>query len=76
MTKSKFSSDEKLRIIKMCEDGIDALMDRRGRQKPVAELTDTERFALELKRLEKENERLRMENDFLKKLEEIERRSR
>ncbi|MER2049522.1 MAG: hypothetical protein ABTA23_14845 [Solibacillus sp.] len=51
-------------------------MDRRGRQKPVEELTDTERLALELKRLERENERLRMENDFLKKLEEIERRSR
>jgi len=51
-------------------------MDRRGRQKPVEELTDTDRLALDLKRLEKENERLRMENDFLKKLEEIERRSR
>lgn len=63
-------------VRKFEKDGIDALMDRRGRQKPVAELTDTERFALELKRLEKENERLRMENDFLKKLEEIERRSR
>lgn len=63
-------------VRKFEKDGMDALMDRRGRQKPVAELTDTERFALELKRLEKENERLRMENDFLKKLEEIERRSR
>lgn len=63
-------------VRKFEKDGIDALMDRRGRQKPVEELTDTERFALELKRLERENERLRMENDFLKKLEEIERRSR
>jgi len=63
-------------VRKFEKDGIDALMDRRGRQKPVEELTDTERFALELKRLERENERLCMENDFLKKLEEIERRSR
>ncbi|WP_354021846.1 hypothetical protein [Exiguobacterium sp. PvP096] len=63
-------------VRKFEKDGIDSLIDRRGRQKPVEELTDTERFALELKRLERENERLRMENDFLKKLEEIERRSR
>lgn len=63
-------------VRKFEKDGIDALMDRRGRQKPVEELTDTDRLALDLKRLEKENERLRMENDFLKKLEEIERRSR
>lgn len=63
-------------VRKFEKDGIDALMDRRGRQKPVEELTDTDRLALDLKRLEKENERLHMENDFLKKLEEIERRSR
>ncbi|WP_262415841.1 helix-turn-helix domain-containing protein [Exiguobacterium acetylicum] len=63
-------------VRKFEKDGIDALMDRRGRQRPVEELTDTDRLALDLKRLEKENERLRMENDFLKKLEEIERRSR
>ncbi|ACB61732.1 transposase IS3/IS911 family protein [Exiguobacterium sibiricum 255-15] len=63
-------------VRKFEKDGIDSLIDRRGRQKPVEELTGTERFALELKRLERENERLRMENDFLKKLEEIERRSR
>ena len=63
-------------VRKFEKDGIDALMDRRGRQKPVEELTDEERLELELKRLERENERLRMENDFLKKLEEIERRSR
>jgi len=63
-------------VRKFEKDGTDALMDRRGRQKPEEELTDAERFTMELKRLEKENERLRMENAFLKKLEEIERRSR
>ncbi|MGE6556760.1 IS3 family transposase [Exiguobacterium artemiae] len=55
-------------VRKFEKDGMDALTDRRGRQKPVAELTDTERFALELKRLEKENERLRMEKRFPKKV--------
>jgi transposase-like protein len=63
-------------VRKFEKDGIDALMDRRGRQRPIEELTDTERLAVELKRLERANERLQMENDFLKKLEEIERRSR
>lgn len=37
-------------VRKFEKDGIDALMDRCGRQKPVEELTDTQRFALELKR--------------------------
>lgn len=63
-------------VRKFEKDGIDALLDRRGRRKPEEELTDKERFTIEMKQLEKENERLRMENAFLKKLEEIERRSR
>jgi len=56
------------------EGGADALMDRRGRKKPEEELTPEERFAIEQHLLERENERLRMELAFLKKLEEIERR--
>ncbi|WP_051004039.1 helix-turn-helix domain-containing protein [Exiguobacterium antarcticum] len=63
-------------VRKFEKDGIDALLDRRGRRKPKEELTAGERFTIEMKQLEKENERLRMENAFLKKLEEIERRSR
>ena len=35
-----------------------------------------EKLQLEIKRIERENERLRAENLFLKKLEEIERRRR
>ncbi len=39
-------------------------------------LTPEEKIKLEMKKLERENERLRAENAFLKKLEEIERRRR
>lgn len=54
--------------------GVEALNDKRGRTKPEIELTQEEKFKLEMKKLERENERLRAENAFLKKLEEIERR--
>lgn len=51
-----------------------ALQDRRGRSKREEDLTPEEKMKLEMRRIEKENERLRAENAFLKKLEEIERR--
>lgn len=54
--------------------GEDGLIDKRGRTKPEPELTPEEKIQREIKRLEQENERLRAENAFLKKLEEIERR--
>jgi transposase len=38
------------------------------------ELSPEEKIKLEMKKLERENERLRAENAFLKKLEGIERR--
>jgi transposase len=56
------------------DGGWDALKDRRGRSKSVDELSPEEKMKLEMRRIEKENERLRAENAFLKKLEEIERR--
>ena len=56
--------------------GEEALMDKRGRKKEEIELTPEQKLKLEMKRLESENERLRAENLFLKKLEEIERRRR
>jgi transposase len=56
------------------EGGWDALKDRRGRSKSEEELTSEEKMKIEIRRIEKENERLRAENAFLKKLEEIERR--
>ncbi len=61
--------------VKKYEDGGDeALKDKRGRKKEEEELSPEEKIQLEIKRLERENERLRAENLFLKKLEEIERR--
>lgn len=61
--------------VRKYEDGGDeALKDKRGRNKVEAELSPEEKVRLEIKRLERENERLRAENLFLKKLEEIERR--
>lgn len=61
--------------VKKYEDGGDeVLKDKRGRKKEEAELTPEEKIQLQIKKLERENERLRAENLFLKKLEEIERR--
>lgn len=61
-------------VNKYIDGGEDALRDGRGRTKKVEDLTPEEKTKLEMKRLEKENERLRMEIAFLKKLKEIERR--
>ncbi|KMY50005.1 helix-turn-helix domain-containing protein [Peribacillus loiseleuriae] len=57
-------------------NGEEALQDKRGRKKEEYELTAEEKFKLDMKHLERENERLRAENAFLKKLEELERRRR
>jgi transposase-like protein len=54
--------------------GQEALHDGRGRTKAPEELTDADRHKLAMKKLEYENERLRAENAFLKKLQELERR--
>lgn len=63
--------------VKKYEDGgEEALKDKRGRKKEEVELTPEEKIKLQMKKLERENERLRAENLFLKKLEEIERRRR
>lgn len=71
----KVSYQQVYQWVKKYEDGGDeALKDKRGRKKEETELTPEEKTELHLKRLERENERLRAENLFLKKLEEIERR--
>lgn len=54
--------------------GPEGLVDRRGQHKKYEELTETQKTAAQLKLLEAENRRLKLENEFLKKLEEIERR--
>lgn len=61
-------------IQKYDSGGEDALKDNRGRTKSLDELTPEEKMKLEYRKLQAENERLRAENAFLKKLEELERR--
>ncbi len=73
----KVSYQQVYQWVKKYEDGGDeALKDKRGKNKVEAELSPEEKVKLEMQKLEKENERLRAENAFLKKLEEIERRRR
>lgn len=54
--------------------GPQGLVDRRGKHKKYEELNETQKISAQLKLLEAENRRLKIENEFLKKLEEIERR--
>jgi transposase len=61
-------------VKKYKEQGYEALVDRRGKRKNNEEMSDSEKIAAQLKLLEAENKRLKMENDFLKKLDEVERR--
>lgn len=61
-------------VKKFEKEGEDGLKDRRGRTKAELELTPDEKYQRDMKKLEKENERLRAEVAFLKKLEELERR--
>lgn len=56
--------------------GEEALKDNRGRNKSSEFLTEEERLKLRVKELEARNKHLGMENDFAKKLQEIQRRSR
>jgi len=53
--------------------GISALKDNRGKGKPLEDMNEMERLQAENKLLEAKNRHLQMENDVLKKLEEIER---
>jgi transposase len=71
----KVSYNQVYQWVKKYENGgQDALQDGRGRNKAPEELTEAERHKLELKKLEYENERLRAEIAFLKKLKELKRR--
>ncbi|OPX42860.1 IS2 repressor TnpA [Ruminiclostridium hungatei] len=56
------------------EHGSEALSDRRGKHKSLEEMNESEKLAAHLKLLEAENSKLKMENDYLKKLDEVERR--
>ena len=54
--------------------GVEALRDRRGRTKPVDEMSELERLRAENRILRAEKKQAEMEVSFLKKLQEIERR--
>lgn len=53
-------------------DGENAFVDKRGKNKLESELTEEDKIKCAMKRIEKENEMLRAENAFLKKLQELE----
>ena len=61
-------------VKKYDKNGYNALVDRRGKNKPFEKLNESQKVSAQLKLLQAENKRLKMENDFVKKLEEIERR--
>ena len=61
-------------VRKYNERGVDGLIDRRGRTKPESEMNDIERLKAENRLLRAQLERKELENKFLKKLDEIERR--
>ena len=60
--------------VKYENGGIEALRDRRGRTKPLDEMSELEKLRAEHRILRAEKERAEMEAAFLKKLDEIERR--
>lgn len=63
-------------IRKYEDKGVDGLLDKRGRTKPLEEMSELERLRAENRLLKAQNKKQEMEMNFLKKLEEIERRRR
>ena len=53
------------------EGGVDKLKDNRGRTKPAEEMTELEKLKAEKKILEAKNRQLEIENEFIKKLQEL-----
>ena len=56
------------------QKGIEGLKDHRGRRKPESEMSELEKLKAENRMLKAELERKELENMFLKKVDEIERR--
>jgi transposase len=63
-------------VKKYQDGGQDSLQDGRGQKKAVETLNEADHQKLAMNKLEYENERLRAENAFLKKLQELQRRRR
>ncbi len=61
-------------VKKYDENGVEGLVDKRGKRKPESEMTELEKLRAENRMLEARNKQLELENAVLKKLEEIERR--
>lgn len=61
-------------VHKYQEQGIDGLIDHRGKRKNPETMSETEKLRAELKMEKAKNKRLELENIVLKKLKEIERR--
>ena len=53
------------------ESGIDGLKDNRGRTKPAEEMSEIEKLKAQMKLLEAKNRQLEIENEFIKKLQEL-----
>lgn len=63
-------------VRKYNEKGVEGLVDKRGKRKTEAEMTEVEKLRAENRMLEARNRRLETECAVLKKLEELERRWR
>jgi len=59
-------------VRKYMDRGEEGLQDRRGRRKPESELNETERLQRQVKILEAKLKEAEMENELLKKLQEVE----
>lgn len=61
-------------VRKYKENGYESLKDNRGKRKNIDQMSEAEKLNAQIKLLQAKNKQLEMENNFLKKLEEIERR--
>lgn len=61
-------------VRKYKSNGQESLIDNRGKSKSIDEMSESQKLISQIKLLEAQNKRLEMENNFLKKLEEVERR--